>query len=65
MKILFMLKALFLLKIFKFLSCVHVGKQLDKKAKANFKIYDVTNWITTNLQFAYGPTSQEAKATRE
>ena len=21
----------------------HVGKQLDKKAKLNFKIYDVTN----------------------
>ena len=26
----------------------HVGKWLDKKAKANFKIYDVTNCETRN-----------------
>ena len=26
----------------------HVEKQLDKKSKVDFKIYDVTNWITTN-----------------
>ena len=24
----------------------HVRKRLDKKAKANFKIYDVTDWAT-------------------
>ena len=26
----------------------HVGKRLDKKAEVNFKIYDVTDWITNN-----------------
>ena len=25
-----------------------VGKQLDKKAKENFKIYEITNWISNN-----------------
>ena len=42
----FILKALFIPKIFKFLFCLfgHVGKQLDKKVKDNFKIHDVTNW---------------------
>ena len=24
----------------------YIGKQLDRKAKVNFKIYDVTNWNT-------------------
>ena len=26
----------------------HAGKRLDKKAKVDFKIYDVTDWITNN-----------------
>ena len=26
----------------------HVGKRLDKKAKVDFKIYDVTNWTINN-----------------
>ena len=26
----------------------HVGKRLDKKAKVNSKIYDVTDWTTNN-----------------
>ena len=26
----------------------HVGKRLDKKAKFNFKVYDITNWQTNN-----------------
>ena len=40
----FTLKALFVLKIFKFLSCLfgHVEKRLDWKDQVNFKIYDVT-----------------------
>ena len=25
----------------------HVGKRLDKKAKLNFKVHDVTDWIKT------------------
>ena len=41
----FMLKALFVLEIFSFLSWLfgYAEKQLDKKAKFNFKIYDVTD----------------------
>ena len=39
----FILKALLVLKIFNILSLIiwYMGKQLDKKAKINFKIYDV------------------------
>ena len=46
----FILKALFVLKIFTF-SCLFFGdaeKRLDKKAKVNFKIYDVTDWTTND-----------------
>ena len=46
----FILKALFILKIFKsvltFWSCRE--KQLDYKDKVNFKIYDVTTWLINN-----------------
>ena len=40
-------KALFVLKIFKFLSKLydHVAKQLDQKDKINLKFYDVTAWL--------------------
>ena len=43
-----MLNALFVLKMFKFLSWLlgYVEKQLDKKAKVNFRIYDVQQIIT-------------------
>ena len=43
-------KAVFLIKIFKFLSSLfdQVAKQLDKKDKINFKFYDVTAWLTKN-----------------
>ena len=46
----FILKALFFLKIFDFCPDFfgRMGKRLDKKAKVNFKIYDVTTWITRN-----------------
>ena len=40
-------KALFVLKVFKFLSCLfgHVAKLFGhKKDKVNFKFYDVTDW---------------------
>ena len=42
----FTLKALFVLKIFKFLSWLlgHVEKRLDYKYKVNFKFYDVKTW---------------------
>ena len=43
----FTLKALFVLKIFKFLSWLfgHVGKRLDYKNKFNFEIYGATAWL--------------------
>ena len=43
-------KALFVLKIFKFLSRLfgHVAKRLDKKDMVNFKFYDVTAWLANN-----------------
>ena len=46
----FVLKALFVLGTFTFLSWlfVCVEKRLNKKAKVNFKIYDVKNWTTNN-----------------
>ena len=45
----FMSKGLFILKIFKFLSWLfdHVVKWLDRN-KVNFKIYDITAWLTNN-----------------
>ena len=46
----FMLKSLFVIEIFTFLSS-HFGnieKRLDKKAMINFKIYDFTHWTTNN-----------------
>ena len=47
----FMLKALFILKIFKFLSCFffdYIRKRVYKKAKADFKICDATSWTTNS-----------------
>ena len=46
----FTLNALFVLKIFKFLSWLfgHVEKRLHLKDKVYFKIDDVTAWLTTN-----------------
>ena len=46
----FMLKALFILVIFTFLSRLfdYVEKRIDKKAKINLKLYDVTDWIMKN-----------------
>ena len=43
-------KALFILKVFNFLSWLfgRVAKQLDVRDKVNFKIYDVTAWLTNN-----------------
>ena len=51
-----LLKTTFVLKILQFLFRIfgHVTKRLDKKAKVNCKIYDVTNCITNkyNTHFA-------------
>ena len=44
-------KALFVFKIFKFLSSNfgHVAKRVDKKSKTNFKFSNVTAWLKNNL----------------
>ena len=63
----FTLKAIFVLKIFTFLSCLfgYVEKRLDNnKAMVNFKIYDVTDWIKNNFN-TYYPISQEVKAVKQ
>ena len=46
----FISKAIFVLKIFTFCPDIfrYVGKGLDKKAKKNFKIYDVTSCNPNN-----------------
>ena len=46
----FVLKALFILKVFKFLSWFfgHVEKTTWLERKVNFKIYYVTSWLTKN-----------------
>ena len=56
----FILKAIFFLEIFKFLSRIfaYVEKRLDKKAYLIFKIYDATNWATNNYNTHIIPISQ-------
>ena len=44
----FILKALFVLKIFKFDFLFTQDKRLDQKDKVNFEIYDVRAWVTKN-----------------
>ena len=46
----FTLNAIFVLKMFNFLSWPfwHAGKRIVKEAKVNFKICDVTDWATNN-----------------
>ena len=46
----FMFTAFFILEIFTLLSWLfdYVEKRLDKKAKANFKIYGFKDWTTNN-----------------
>ena len=53
---LFTLKALFITEINEFLFSVfiHVRKRLDKKAKVNFKIHDVTKWIRNSQSMKFG-----------
>ena len=41
----FILKVLFVFKIFKVL---HVEKRLDKKDEVNFEVYEVTAWLRKN-----------------
>ena len=62
----FILKALFVLKIFQFLPrlCGHVTF-LDQKWKVNFKIHNVTNWLTNNCKYTHCPISHEVKTTTQ
>ena len=48
----FMLKALFVLEISRFLSSLfgYAEKRLDKMVKVNFKNYDVIGWKTSNYK---------------
>ena len=48
----FTLRALFVLKIFKFLSWIfgHIEKRIDKTDKVNFKTGDIPNWLTNNCK---------------
>ena len=60
----FTLKALFtIIKIFKILSWLfgHAEKWLDQKDTFNFKVYDITAWLTNNYN-THWPISAEAKA---
>ena len=40
----------------------HAGKRLDKKAKVNFEINDITD---RNTSFIYHPISQDTKGTKQ
>ena len=57
------LKALFVLKIFRFLSWLfgHVEKSdwLIKKIRLNFKIHDVTTWLTNNCNRHIGQATSQ------
>ena len=61
----FILKALSVLKIFKFLSWLfgHVGKTAWLERQVNFEIYDVTPWLTKN--YTYCPIFHELKVNNE
>ena len=63
----FTLKALFVLKISKFLYRLfgHVEKRFDQKDTVNFKIYDVTTWEHKQLEYTYCQIFQEVKAIRQ
>ena len=43
--------------------CGHAGKRLDKKAKVDFKIYDIIDWIANN--YNTHTLSQDVKASYE
>ena len=59
-----MLKALFVLEIFTFLSSLfgYVEKALDMKQMVDFKFDDVADRTTNNYKYTYYPISQELKA---
>ena len=50
-----------------FLSCFlgHVGKQLDKKDKVNFKFHDVTAWLTIVIHILPNISRSKSNQTME
>ena len=60
----FILKVLFSLKIFRFLSwhSWHLQKAVDEKLKVNFKNYDVITWETNKYN---ADNTQNVKAIRK
>ena len=58
----FMLKALFVLEVFTFLSWLfgYAEKRLDKKAMVNLKIFDVKDWAINNRN-TYIPNISRSK----
>ena len=63
----FMLKTLFVLEIFKFLYWLfgYVEKRFDKKANANFKVYDVTAIPKKIIIHIYFLITHEVKTNRQ
>ena len=61
----FMIKALFVLEIFTFLSWFFgfAEKPLDKKAMGNFKIYDIIDWKTNNYNTHFPNISRKKRQT--
>ena len=62
----FILKALLIVRFLNFCPQFlgHVEKELDKKAKVNFKIYDIITSLSKQLQYKYCLTSKKLKAIR-
>ena len=58
-----MLKAIFVLDIFKFLFWYfgYVEEWLDKKVKVNLKNYDVIDWIINNYKISRSTANQAIK----
>ena len=56
----YILKALFVAKIFRLLSW-HMKKRLDKKDRVNFRIYDVTNWMKQTITIHILPNISRSK----
>ena len=63
----FILKSLFVLEIFKFLSWLfgYVEERLDKKTKVNFKVYDITDWTTNILSNISGSKDNQTMKFRQ
>ena len=59
-------KALFVVKIFRFLSRLfgHVAKRLHYNVKVTFKLYDITAWLTNNCYPIYREVKEKTHVTQ-